>query len=53
MPQRTDEAIQNKFPVQVTLTPFIVHPAEPGTDRGKFAMARAPGSQGRRYCTLP
>ncbi|MCC9192732.1 hypothetical protein LOC59_03560 [Arthrobacter sp. zg-Y916] len=44
--QRTAEAIQRKFPVPVIVRPFIVHPGEPGTDRGKFAMAR-----GARYNT--
>lgn len=44
--QRTAEAIQRKFPVPVIVKPFIVHPGEPGTDRGKFAMAR-----GARYNT--
>jgi hypothetical protein len=36
--------MQRKFPVPVIVTPFIAHPGEPGTDRGKFAMAR-----GARY----
>ena len=44
--QRTAAAIQRKFPVPVIVTPFIAHPGEPGTDRGKFAMAR-----GARYNT--
>lgn len=44
--QRTAAAIQRKFPVSVIVKPFIVHPGEPGTDRGKFAMAR-----GARYNT--
>lgn len=44
--QRTAAAIQRKFPVSVIVEPFIVHPGEPGTDRGKFAMAR-----GARYNT--
>lgn len=44
--QRTGPAIQRKFPVPVIVKPFIVHPGEPGTDRGKFAMAR-----GARYNT--
>ncbi|MDK1359657.1 hypothetical protein QNO00_05175 [Arthrobacter sp. zg-Y1219] len=44
--QRTAAAIQRKFPVPVIVKPFITHPGEPGTDRGKFAMAR-----GARYNT--
>lgn len=44
--QRTAAAMQRKFPVPVIVTPFIAHPGEPGTDRGKFAMAR-----GARYNT--
>lgn len=44
--QRTAAAIQRKFPVPVIVTPFIVHPGEPGTDRGKLAMVR-----GARYNT--
>ncbi|MCG2621766.1 hypothetical protein LVY72_07520 [Arthrobacter sp. I2-34] len=39
--QRTPAAVQRKFPVPVIVRPFIYHPGEPGTDRGKFAMARA------------
>lgn len=44
--QRTAAAMQRKFPVPVIVKPFISHPGEPGTDRGKFAMAR-----GTRYNT--
>lgn len=44
--QRTAQAIQNKFTVPVIVTPYIVHPGDPGSDRGKFAMTR-----GARYNT--
>ncbi|WP_024366906.1 hypothetical protein [Arthrobacter sp. TB 26] len=44
--QRTAAAMQRKFPVPVIVKPFIAHPGEPGTDRGKFAMSR-----GARYNT--
>jgi hypothetical protein len=44
--QRIAAAMQRKFPVPVIVKPFIAHPGEPGTDRGKFAMAR-----GARYNT--
>lgn len=44
--QRTPAAVQRKFPAPVIVRPFIYHPGEPGTDRGKFAMAR-----GARYNT--
>lgn len=36
--------MQRKFSVPVIVKPFIAHPGEPGTDRGKFAIAR-----GTRY----
>lgn len=43
---RAEAAVRRMFSVPVVVTPYIIHPGEPGSDRGKFAMARA-----ARYCT--